>query len=100
MTATNCSSLAERLAELGDPIIGYQASMPSKVAQALRPAMPFPWVGTLLAPVYVGSGGEATLRFARFGRYNLEAEIGMLMGTELSGPNSTATTARGSARFA
>lgn len=77
----------QRRVHQGDRIAGYQASVTSVAAQKALPGIPAPMVGTLLHSLIRQSDAtvalDADLTF-------VETEIGVLLKSDLSGPNVTA----------
>ena len=76
----------QRRVKEGDRIAGYQASVTSAAAQKALPGIPAPMVGTLMQSLIRHSDATVTLDAdITF----IEPEIGVLLGTDLSGPNVT-----------
>lgn len=76
-----------RQVERGDRIVGYQASLTSSGARKAMPHIPAPMVGTLLASLVRSEG--TTIELDDEISY-IEAEVAVLLKSDLEGPHVTA----------
>lgn len=79
-------AMMKRRVERGDTIIGYKAAGTTRKAQNLLGEQPYPILGTLLRSQLIEDGGTYEMRE---GRTYVEAEVGVLLRRDLSGPGVT-----------